>query len=47
MKPEKRVSEIAFEVGYQSLSQFNRSFARIAGRAPTNWRREAMAETGS
>jgi AraC-like DNA-binding protein len=31
LKPEKRVSEIAFEVGYQSLSQFNRSFARIVG----------------
>jgi AraC-like DNA-binding protein len=47
MKPEKRVSEIAFEVGYQSLSQFNRSFARIAGQSPTNWRREALAEAGN
>ncbi len=47
MKPEKRISEIAFEVGYQSLSQFNRSFARIAGQSPTNWRRDAMAGAGN
>ena len=45
LKPEKRVSEIAFEVGYQSLSQFNRSFARIVGSAPTAWRREKIAGT--
>lgn len=40
LKPERRVSEIAFEVGYQSLSQFNRSFARIVGASPTTWRRD-------
>lgn len=44
LKPEKRVSEIAFEVGYQSLSQFNRSFARITGTSPTLWRKERHAE---
>jgi AraC-like DNA-binding protein len=44
LKPEKRVSEIAFEVGYQSLSQFNRSFARIVGTSPTLWRKEKFAE---
>jgi AraC-like DNA-binding protein/ligand-binding sensor protein len=44
LKPERRVSEIAFEVGYQSLSQFNRSFARIVGSAPTTWRRGRFAE---
>jgi len=47
LKPEKRVSEIAFEVGYQSLSQFNRSFARIVGSAPTAWRRERFGEAGN
>jgi len=47
LKPEKRVSEIAFEVGYQSLSQFNRSFARIAGSSPTIWRRDRFAEADS
>jgi AraC-like DNA-binding protein/ligand-binding sensor protein len=40
LKPEVRVSEIAFLVGYQSLSQFNRSFARFTGNSPTNFRRE-------
>jgi AraC-like DNA-binding protein/ligand-binding sensor protein len=44
LKPEKRVSEIAFEVGYQSLSQFNRSFARIVGTSPTLWRKEKFAD---
>lgn len=44
LRPEKRVSEIAFEVGYQSLSQFNRSFARITGSSPTVWRREKFEE---
>ena len=46
LKPEKRVSEIAFEVGYQSLSQFNRSFARIAGCSPSRWREEQILKAG-
>lgn len=43
LKEERRVSEIAFEVGYQSLSQFNRSFLRIAGMSPSVWRQEQIA----
>jgi AraC-like DNA-binding protein/ligand-binding sensor protein len=43
LKPEARVSEIAFHIGYQSLSQFNRSFARFTGNSPTNFRREELA----
>lgn len=31
---KSRISEVAFEVGFQSLSQFNRSFQRIAGMSP-------------
>lgn len=42
LRPEARVSEIAFLVGYQSLSQFNRSFARIVGDAPTSYRRNKL-----
>ncbi len=42
MRPEARVSEIAFLVGYQSLSQFNRSFARIVGHPPTSFRRRRL-----
>ena len=33
-----RVSEIAFAVGFQSLSQFNRVFKRICGESPTEFR---------
>jgi len=33
-----RVSEIAFAVGFQSLSQFNRVFKQFAGKAPTEYR---------
>ena len=43
LNSEQRISEIAFKVGYQSLSQFNRSFARIIGTSPTNWRRQRLS----
>ena len=33
-----RISEIAFAVGFQSLSQFNRVFKRLAGESPTQYR---------
>lgn len=36
--PNKRISEAAFETGFQSLSQFNRVFRKIAGESPTVWR---------
>ncbi len=38
LNPHKRISEAAFEAGFQSLSQFNRVFRRIAGEAPTEYR---------
>lgn len=47
LKPESRVSEIAFHIGYQSLSQFNRSFVRFTGNSPTNFRREELARAAS
>jgi AraC-like DNA-binding protein/ligand-binding sensor protein len=47
LKPEARISEIAFLIGYQSLSQFNRSFARIAGLSPTLYRRERLERAAS
>lgn len=47
LKPEVRVSEIAFQIGYQSLSQFNRSFARFTGSSPTHFRREQLENTGT
>ena len=36
--PHLRVSEIAFEVGFQSLSQFNRAFKKVTGQAPGEYR---------
>src|ERR1700731_796493 len=33
-----RISEIAFAVGFQSLSQFNRVFRKLAGESPTAYR---------
>jgi AraC-like DNA-binding protein/ligand-binding sensor protein len=38
LNPHKRVSEAAYEAGFQSLSQFNRVFRRIAGQSPSVYR---------
>jgi AraC-like DNA-binding protein/ligand-binding sensor protein len=36
--PNLRISEIAFEIGFQSLSQFNRRFKKIIGQSPRDYR---------
>jgi len=46
LNPHKRVSEAAFEAGFQSLSQFNRVFRRIAGESPSVYR-EHLHGSGS
>jgi AraC-like DNA-binding protein len=33
-----RISEIAFEAGFQSLSQFNRVFKKLSGKSPRAYR---------
>jgi AraC-like DNA-binding protein len=38
LKPNRRISEVAYDVGFQSLTQFNRTFKRIVGRSPTQFR---------
>src|SRR6516164_475479 len=38
LNPHLRVSEIAYTVGFQSLTHFNRIFRKIAGEAPTAFR---------
>lgn len=38
INPQLRVSEIAYEVGFQSLTHFNRVFQRILGQSPTEYR---------
>ena len=34
----RRISEIAFAAGFQSLSQFNRVFKKLSGKSPTAYR---------
>lgn len=36
--PKLRIGEVAFEVGFQSLSQFNRAFKSVTGKAPSEYR---------
>jgi AraC-like DNA-binding protein len=38
LNPHLRISEIAFEVGFQSLTHFNRRFREILGQSPTDYR---------
>jgi AraC-like DNA-binding protein/ligand-binding sensor protein len=38
LNPNLRVSEVAYEVGFQSLTHFNRVFRKLAGVSPTNYR---------
>lgn len=38
LNPNLRISEIAYEVGFQSLTHFNRVFKRIVGASPTQYR---------
>jgi AraC-like DNA-binding protein len=39
LNPSLSVTEIAFSVGFNSLSQFNRVFLRYVGKAPTKFRK--------
>ena len=38
LNPSLRISEIAYDVGFQSLTQFNRTFKRVFGQSPTEFR---------
>lgn len=42
LKADARISEVALEAGYQSLSQFNRSFRAITGENPGSYRRRML-----
>jgi AraC-like DNA-binding protein len=42
LNPNLRVSEIAFEVGFQSLTHFNRVFKKILGLSPTEYRAQLL-----
>ena len=47
LKDDARVSEVAFEVGYQSLSQFNRTFRSVTGESPSDYRRRLLKPSSS
>jgi len=38
LNPNLRVSETAYDVGFQSLTQFNRIFKRVFGQSPSEFR---------
>ena len=38
LNPHLRVSEIAYTVGFQSLTHFNRLFRKLTGESPTSFR---------
>lgn len=42
LNPNLRVSEIAFEVGFQSLTHFNRVFKKILGHSPSEYRAQLL-----
>lgn len=46
LNPNKRVSEAAFDAGFQSLSQFNRVFRRVTGDAPSAYRSRIRSGKG-
>lgn len=43
LNPNLRVSEIAFTVGFQSLTHFNRMFKKIVGQSPSDDRDKVLA----
>lgn len=44
LNPNTRIREAAFAAGFQSLTQFNRAFRRVAGESPTAFRRRLQLE---
>jgi AraC-like DNA-binding protein len=49
LNPNFRVSETAYEAGFQSLTDFNRVFKKLVGQSPTGYRAQlpSLARTGS
>jgi AraC-like DNA-binding protein/ligand-binding sensor protein len=40
LNPNLRISEIAYEIGFQSLTHFNRVFKKVTGQSPTCYREQ-------
>ena len=45
LNPNLRVSEVAYDVGFQSLTQFNRTFKRVFGQSPSEFRSRVSSRT--
>lgn len=45
--PNRRISEIAFAMGFRSLSQFNRVFKQITGQSPRTLRLQTLRAAGT
>lgn len=43
LNPNRRISEVAYDVGFQSLTQFNRMFKRVFGQSPSEFRAQLSA----
>jgi AraC-like DNA-binding protein len=43
LNPNVRISEIAYAIGFQSLTHFNRVFKKILGQSPTEYRNQLPA----
>lgn len=43
LNPNRRISEVAYDVGFQSLTQFNRVFKRVFGQSPSKFRERLVA----
>ena len=41
LERNRRISEIAYDVGFQSLTHFNRIFKKLVGASPSSYRRSA------
>jgi AraC-like DNA-binding protein len=41
--PNLRIRELAFDVGFQSLSQFKRTFKKVTGQSPKQFRASLRA----
>jgi len=41
LDPNVRISELAFEAGFQSLTHFNRVFKNLVGMSPREFRKQA------
>ena len=40
--PQMRISEVAFEAGFSSITHFNRTFRKLTGQSPTHFRKQVV-----